>query len=76
MNTDRRDSVFAAGADAGDDVRGVFADGVARGRRTLGEAIGDRVAMIADGRSGLFAASADAGDHVVRVFGGGAARSR
>ncbi len=74
MIADRRDGLFAAGADAGDHVVRVFADGAARGCRTFRESIGDRVAMDADRRDGLFAAGADAGDDVVSVLAGGAAR--
>ena len=76
MEADRLDGLFAARADAGDDVVRVFADGAARRLGGLGESIGDRIAMEADRFDRLFAARADAGDDVVRVLADGAARRR
>ena len=61
MEADRFDGLFAACADAGDDVVRVLADGAARGLGGLGESVGDRVAMGADRRDGLCSACADAG---------------
>ncbi len=72
MEADRLDGLFAACADASDDLVRVFADGAARRGRSLGEPIGDRVAMEADCCDGLFAARAHAGDDVVRVLADGA----
>ena len=57
MEADRFDRLFAARADAGDDVVRVLADGAARGLGRLGESIGDRIAMEADRFDRLFAAS-------------------
>ncbi len=51
----------------------VFRDGAACRRGSLGQPIGDGVAMEADRLGGLFAARADASDDLVRVFGDGAA---
>ena len=68
MEADRLDGLFAACADAGDDVVRVLADGAARRRRGVGESISDEFAMEADRLDGLLAACADAGDDVVRVL--------
>ena len=57
MGADRLDGLFAACADASDDLVRVFCRGAARRRRSLGESIGDRVAMEANRRGGLFAAA-------------------
>ena len=76
MEADRFDGLFAACADAGDDVVRVFSDRAARCGRRLGKSTGDRVAMEADRFDGLFAACADAGDDVVGVLADGATRRR
>ena len=66
MEADRLDGLFAACADASDDLVRVLCRGAARRRRSLGESIGDRVAMEADRLDRLFAACADASGDLVR----------
>ena len=76
MEADRLDGLFAARADAGDDLVRVVGDGAARRRRGLGESAGDRIALDADRLDGLRAACADASDDLVRDLRDGAARCR
>ena len=76
MEADRVDGLFAACADAGDDVVGVVADRAARRGGSLGKSSGDRIAMHADRFGGLFATGADASGDLVRDFRDCAARCR
>ena len=76
MEADRRGGLFAACADASNDIIGILADRAARRRRSLGQSPGDGAAMEADRFDGLLAARADAGNDVVGVFADGVARRR
>ena len=76
METDRFDGLFAARADAGDDIVDIFADCATRRGRGLGESSSNRIAMEADCLGGLFAARADAGNDIVHVLADGAPRRR
>ena len=53
MEPNRRGGLFAACADAGDDIIGILADRAARCRRSLDQSPGDRVAVEANRRGGL-----------------------
>jgi hypothetical protein len=74
MEADRLHGLFAACADARDDLVRVLGYGAARGFGSLGESIGYRVAMEADRFDGVFAARADASRDLVRDLRDSAAR--
>ena len=74
MESDRLGRLFAAGVDAGHDLVRVLGYGAARYFGSVGESVGDRIAVEADRFDRLFAAGANAGHDLVRVLGYGAAR--
>ena len=69
--------LFAACADASDDVVRIFGDSAACRVGSVRELVGDRIALCADRVDGLRPACADAADNLVRVSGdSGAHRGR